>query len=95
MLIISLILGALTVARLTRLVVTDRLTVAVRRAIVNKWGSGSLLAYLIHCPWCMSIWIAPLVMPWAVLFPNRWVIMALAILPASYVAGLLSQAEED
>ncbi len=95
MLIISLILAILTVARATRLVVTDRITVKWRRWVVNKWGEDSLPSYLAHCPWCMSLWIAIPVMPVAVLFPNKWVIAALAILPASYLTGLLAKAEGE
>jgi hypothetical protein len=95
MLIIGLILAALTVARATRLLVTDRITVGWRRWVVNKWGPDSLSSYLVHCPWCMSLWIAIPVMPVAVLFPNKWVLAALAILPASYITGLLSKAEGE
>jgi hypothetical protein len=95
MLIIGLILGVLTVARLTRLVVTDRLGVDLRRWVVNKWGAESLPSYLVHCPWCMSMWFAIPVMPVAVLFPNKWVLAALAIPPASYITGLLAKAEGE
>ncbi len=95
MLIISLILAALTVARTTRLLVTDRITAVGRRWVVNKWGAGSAASYFVHCPWCMSLWIAIPVMPVAVLFPNKWVIAALAILPASYITGLLAKAEGE
>lgn len=95
MLIISLILAILTVARATRLVVTDRITVGWRRWVVTKWGADSLPSYLAHCPWCMSLWIAIPVMPVAVLFPNKWVIAALAVLPASYLTGLLAKAEGE
>jgi hypothetical protein len=95
MLIISLTLAILTVARATRLVVTDRITVRWRRWVVTKWGEDSLPSYLAHCPWCMSLWIAIPVMPVAVLFPNKWVIAALAILPASYLTGLLAKAEGE
>jgi hypothetical protein len=92
-LIISLVVATLAVARLTRLIVDDRVTVGIRQWVVNKWGGESLPSYLIHCPWCMSIWISALVMPPAVLFPNQWVIAALAIPAASMVAGLLNQGE--
>ena len=95
MLIISLILAALTVARATRLLVADRITVGWRRWVVTKWGEDSWGSYLVHCPWCMSLWLAIPVMPVAVLFPNKWVIAALAILPASYITGLLAKAEGE
>lgn len=94
MLIISLVAAVLAVARLTRLFTADRVTLAVRRSIVNKWGGDSWGSYLIHCPWCLGLWFAIPIMPVAVLFPNRWVIAALAIPAGSYLVGLLSQAEE-
>jgi hypothetical protein len=92
MLIIALVLGVLTVARLTRLIVADQITTGVRRWVVTKWGAESMPSYFIHCPWCMSIWLSPIAGA-AALFPNRWVIGALALGAASYLTGLLSQLE--
>lgn len=86
---ISLLLGLLAVARITRLIVEDRLLVGVRQWAVRKWGEDSKPAYLLHCPWCMSIWVSVPVMPVAIIFPNRWVVAALAIPAAAMVAGLL------
>lgn len=89
--ILSLVLGALAVTRLSMLIVDDRLLLGLRQWVIKKWGEESLPAYLIFCNWCMSIWIALPVMPAAVLWPNKWVISALAIPAASLVAGLLSK----
>jgi Protein of unknown function (DUF1360) len=95
MLITSLVLAVLAVARLTRLLVSDKLTLGIRQRVVREWGIDSKFSYLIHCPWCMSVWVALLVMPPAVLWPNRWVIAALAIPAASYVTGFLANREEN
>lgn len=89
MLVISLILGVLAVARVTRLLVEDKLTVGYRQWVVRKWGPDSLASYLVHCPWCTSPWIAAPVMPVAALFPNVWIISLLAIPAASMITGLL------
>jgi hypothetical protein len=94
MLIIALVVSALAVARLTRLLVEDQLTVGYRRWVVNKWGEKSMAAYLAHCPWCTSVWVAVPVMPVAVLFPNQWVIAVLAIPAASHVTGLFADRKE-
>lgn len=94
MLITSLLVAALAVARLTRLLVSDKLTVGIRQWVVRKWGPDSMASYLIHCPWCMSVWLAIPLMPVAALFPNRWVIAVLAIPAASYLAGFLANREE-
>jgi hypothetical protein len=88
-LLISLVLGVLAVARVTRLIVEDRVLVGLRQWVIRRWGEDSKPAYLILCPWCMSIWVSLPIMPVAVLFPNRWVVAALAILAASMVTGLL------
>lgn len=68
-----------------------------RRAIVNRWGEDSAIAYLVHCSWCTSIWISVLGgVAWA--FPllplQHWWLALPAALAMSYVAGLLSQIEE-
>lgn len=94
MIVVSLVVAVLAVARLTRLLTEDFITVGYRRWIVNRWGPDSKMSYWAHCPWCTSMWVAPLVMPWAVLFPNQWVIAALAIPAASLVSGLLLNGKE-
>jgi uncharacterized protein DUF1360 len=94
MLITSLVVAALAVARLTRLVVSDKITVSIRQWVVRKWGADSFASYLFHCSWCMSLWLALPVMPVAALFPNRWVIALLAIPAASYLAGFLANRED-
>lgn len=81
----------LTVARVTRLLVDDQLTNGYRLWVVKRWGDLSWQSYLAHCPWCTSIWVAAPVMPTAVLWPNRWVVMALAIPAASMVTGFISE----
>jgi hypothetical protein len=92
-LIISLVVATLAVARLTRLLTEDRLTAAWRRWAVRKWGTDSLQAYFVHCPWCMSMWIAPPLMVLATLVPSIWVIAVLSIPAASYVTGFLASRE--
>lgn len=95
MIVVSLVVAALAVARITRLLVEDFLTVGYRRWVVTRWGPESKMSYLVHCPWCTSIWIALPVMPVAVLFPNVWVIAVLAIPAASHVAGLLNPTSKE
>lgn len=94
MIVLALVVGVLAVARLTRLVVLDRVTVGLRRRVVNKWGEDSAQSYFIHCPWCVSMWVAPPVMVVAALFPYPWVVGLLAIPAASHITGLLANLEE-
>ena len=95
MIVVSLVVAALAVARITRLLTEDFLTVGYRRWVVTRWGPESKMSYWVHCPWCTSVWIAAPVMPVAVLFPNVWVIAAFAIPAASHVAGLLNTSSKE
>lgn len=98
---ILILLAFLAVARLTRLLTEDRLTVAYRRWVVNKWGEDSMQSYLAHCPWCTSVYVAAVVMPptvWGTfhaLHPQPWYITVgaclLSIPAASHVAGMLNR----
>lgn len=93
-LLISLVLAHLAVARVTRVLVEDRIAVRLRQWVVRKWGEAGKMAYLFHCPWCMSLWVSLLIMPPAALWPDpdnplNWFIAVLAVPAGSMVAGLL------
>jgi hypothetical protein len=92
-LVLSLIVAVLAVARITRLLYEDQLTIGYRRWVVNRWGEKSKMAYLAHCPWCISIWVAMAVMPVATIWPNKWIIAAFAIPAASMLSGLMLDRE--
>lgn len=91
---LSIVVAALAVARITRLVTEDQIAVGLRRWVVQRWGEDSAASYLVHCPWCVSIYVGLGVMPPAVLWPNKWVIMGFAFLAASMVTGLLLDRKE-
>lgn len=97
MVLTSLVLITIAVARITRLITSDQLTLPFRRWVVNLWGEDSKLAYLVHCSWCTSMWVAlPGGVAWAFtqLHPQQWWLALPAALAMSYVAGLLAQIEE-
>lgn len=101
-LIVSLVVATLAVARLTVLLVDDQITNGYRRWVVNRWGENSLPSYLVHCPWCTSVWIAVLIMPVTTIlatrgewWPLRIMVAALAVPAASMVAGLLLDQKGD
>lgn len=87
--VLSLIVGVLAVARLTRLFTEDRLMVGYREWVLRRYTVNSLPGYFVNCPWCTSIWVAAIVMPIATLFPYAWVIALLAIPAGSMVASLI------
>lgn len=41
--------------RITRLVVEDEITRPMREAVAERWPE-SKLAYLVTCPYCVSVW---------------------------------------
>lgn len=44
--------------RITRLIVTDKLSDPFRQFLVDKLGASSWVTYLFFCPWCVSFWVA-------------------------------------
>lgn len=45
-------------ARITRLIVADKITHPVRARIVVRLGPDHPVAVLACCGWCMSVWVA-------------------------------------
>lgn len=91
---LGLVVTTLAVARATRLVATDKISEPMRVAAARRLAAGSGLAYLLHCRWCVSIWISlPAgaatcgVYGWSLWW---WLPLALAY---SYATGLLVRAE--
>lgn len=84
----------LTVARLTRLITTDKLTAWWRNLIVSWFGAESLFTYLWFCRACMSIWVAFATAPTVVWVSHLswWSILLLAP-SASYLTVLLAKVE--
>ena len=93
MLVLSLVVAALAVARVTRFFTEDRLAVKLRQWVVQRWGADSLPSYFIHCPWCVGMWMSVLVVP-AVLFPYPWVVAIYAVAAVSMTTGLLLDRKE-
>ncbi len=77
------------IARLTRLIVADKLTYPIRARLVVWLGPDHPIAVLVCCGWCMSVWIAAAVAAagyfWADTRVWWWVALAGA---ASYLYGL-------
>lgn len=88
-LLVLLVLGA--VWRLARLVAIDFITEPARLWVDRR---STWLGYLVSCPWCISVWIAPLVAWPALWWPdNRVIWLVLLSLTASGVAGLTTTVE--
>ena len=92
---ITLLIGALVTARLTRLITTDRITQAPRGWLLRRLSSEGLPAYLIVCDWCASVYLGAGVAAagaWAGLWPWWWA--APVALAFSYAAGWLAARED-
>jgi hypothetical protein len=97
MIVGTFMLVALAVARFTLMVTSDRIMLAFRRWVVNRYGDESLLTYFVHCQRCVSIWVAlPAAVFWAVFtLPLHWWWLTLpAWFAISYINILLSRLEE-
>ncbi len=93
--LLVLVLFTLTVARLTRLITTDKLLEPLRNWVTQKRGPDSQLTYLVHCTWCTSMWIAFAGAPFAVWLSGvDWSWTALIALAASHVTGLLTRFDD-
>lgn len=101
--VVLLLAGALATARLTRLMTADRITRGVRDRIVGRYGSASLPAYLVFCPWCQSMYFglpvaAAVVAAVPALRPTGWtavLTVGLLWLAYSHLTGLLAGLDEE
>lgn len=93
---LTLALTLLAVARVTRLVTDDRITEAPRNAVVRRLDPDGLMAYLIFCPWCVSVYTgAAGGAAWWAWGDTRIFTAAVLALAASHVAGVLAGLERD
>jgi|SRR5690625_2489781 len=57
-LLVILVLATLAVARATRLIVDDKAFQWLRTTTATRLGASNPITYLVHCRWCLSLWIA-------------------------------------
>lgn len=92
---LSLVVLLLACWRVARFLALDELSRPVRERLIVKFGTGSQLAYLISCPWCISFWSSIPIVWLSIIHQDRLaaqvIILALA---GSLVAGL-GQTIED
>jgi len=88
----DLAVDALASYRLTKLVRDDMITEPLREAVHERVGdpAESKLAYLVNCPWCLSIWFGAglVILRWRWPKVGRGVARALAV---SALTGMITQ----
>ncbi len=93
---IFLLIYALAVARVVRLITTDKVTEPIRnkfiRAMDLRRGEDNAWSYFVLCPWCVSFWVA---LPAAVGIwfwgESPWMLIPALALAFSYITGYLAQ----
>src|SRR5688572_6745591 len=101
------VLVVVAIHRLTRLAVADEIPlVKVPRDAIVGWldpdppkraplrGFGRSVAYLMTCPWCMSMWVGGFVV-WATAYLVGLPVPVLVWLAASSVTGWAASAESE
>lgn len=96
--VVTLILTALAVARLTRLVNRDVLLERPRAAVLT-WLTDrdrTMLAYLVVCPWCLSMYLgAGAAAAWWAWSGHNLYVCINAALAFSYLTGVLASKESE
>lgn len=88
-----LVVYALAAARVTRLLVSDKIAERPRNAM-QAWLLGrdrKMLWYLSTCPWCVSVWVGLVAaLVWYLWGAQPWAFIPAAGLAISYIAGWLA-----
>lgn len=86
--------AALAVARVTRLVTQDEITEPLRRGVLRRLNPDNRLhlklAYLLECPWCVSVWVGAGVFGTVATWPGSLALwIALSTFAASQITGTI------
>lgn len=95
---LAVVLVCLAAYRVTRLLTTDAFPplARARDAVEERWGDESWQAYLAHCPWCVSVYVAGALVAASVLLLDDGLPHPLLVWPtASAVAGLVASWLDD
>jgi hypothetical protein len=88
------IIISLATFRITRVLTTDVIFESLRDKIWKKYPPHTSIGYLFTCNWCMSVWVASLLVICYTIIPALTLI-ASSIFALSAVAGLISSKLDD
>lgn len=107
---ISLLVYALAVARITRLINSDKITERPRDRLIcwiwermrpqvpeveRPYADEPLPAYLVTCPWCASIYVGAVAAPVVYFWGSSpWLLVPALALAFSHLTGLLAKLGE-
>ena len=90
---LAVVLVCLATYRVTRLLTADSFPplARARDAVEDRWGDESWQAYLAHCPWCVSVYVAGVLTALAALLLDDGIQAPLLVWPtASAFTGLVA-----
>lgn len=91
----TFLLLALAVARVTRLVVSDKIGHPLRAWVLRRNGDQGKWTFAVHCPWCVGMWVAIGASPlWWFFGRNPIFVMVCTALALSQIVGLLSKIDQ-
>jgi hypothetical protein len=89
-----LITATLAAARMSRLIAEDVLTLPLRRATLNRFGTSAWISKLILCaPWCLSMWFS-ILLPVVYYWHPIWFLAVLSIPAGSMACALILRAAD-
>lgn len=94
--LVVLVLVTLAAARVTRVIVTDKIGEPLRVFVVRRRGEKSMLSYLMFCSWCMGLWVSAaltVAVWWPAHLADRigvttWAALPITILAVAHLVGL-------
>jgi hypothetical protein len=94
--LLTLAVYVFAAARLTRIVVTDKIGDPIRKSITERFGGTSMVTFLVHCPWCFGWWVcAVLAWPAAAVAHLPWWFGFGLWVAGSYLVGLLGRWDSE
>jgi hypothetical protein len=95
-LIVTLVVYVLAVARLTRLVNADIILDPLRVVVARRYGADSTASYFLGCPWCVGLWLALLLaIPTVAILGWPWWSLIPLGLACSHIVGLAAPLASD
>ena|SRR5688500_4767282 len=86
---VTLIVLMFAVARVTRLIVDDKISLPLRQWVLAKSGEDGWFFYLVSCPWCMGVWVAAAMTSLTYFLPGTAWSLILTFLAVAQIASTI------